>query len=204
MHSSTVTASTRASGSRAGDMVGGPQRADRGIAAHEADQGALDIVEAEPAGDDLVDPGRDEAGAARDDEMGDAVERDLLAQPLDRAQRQLRRLFGIALHPRRGRRHRLVIEAARLVVRAAARRRLKHRPAMVDPGALGHAHEQFAQPRILDLALGPVDEEPVHVMLGNDAGDGVDIGAALGHLRLLPVGGMILCRRKVRARPAAR
>ena len=50
----------------------------------------------------------------------------------------------------------------------------------------------LAQPRILDLALGPVDEELVHVMLGNDAGDGVDKGAALGHLSLLP--GVASCK----------
>jgi hypothetical protein len=56
---------------------------------------------------------------------------------------------------------------------------------MLDSGAVGHAHEQFAQPRILDLALRPIDEEMMHVMLGNDACDGVDEGAAIGHLNLL-------------------
>ena len=68
-------------GPRARDMVSGAQSRDRGIAAHEADQSALDAFEAEAAGDDLVDPRRDEAGAARHDEMGDPVELRLLAEP---------------------------------------------------------------------------------------------------------------------------
>ena len=57
---------------------------------------------------------------------------------------------------------------------------------MLDPRALGHAQEQSRQPRILDLAVRPVDEELVDVMLGDDARDGIDEGAALGHLSLLP------------------
>jgi len=144
------------------------------------------IVGGGPAGDDLVDAGRDEAGAARDDEMSDAVERNLLPQPLDRAERQLGRLVRVTLHPLRGERHAGMIEAAFPIVRLVSRRRLEHRPAMLDPRPLGHAHEQFAQPRILDLALGPVDEEVVDVVRGNDSRHGVDVGAALGHLRLLP------------------
>ena len=43
------------------------------------------FVQPEFARDDLVDPRRDEAGAARDDQMGDAVEVRLLAQFRDRA-----------------------------------------------------------------------------------------------------------------------
>jgi hypothetical protein len=79
-------------------MVGEAERGDRGVAAHEADQGALDAGgKAELAGEDLVDPGRDEAGAARHDQMGDALDRDVLLEPPDRRQRQLRRGLGIDL-----------------------------------------------------------------------------------------------------------
>ena len=83
-----------------------------------------------------------------------------------------------------------MIEAAGPVVRQIAGRRRQHRPAMLDPRSIGHAHEQFAQPRILDLRLGPVDEETVDVMFGGHAGDGVDEGASFVHpgiLRLAPL-----------------
>ena len=56
----------------ADDMMGQPKRRHRRVAAHEADQRPLDVAaEAELGGDDLVDPGRDEAGAAGHDQMGD-------------------------------------------------------------------------------------------------------------------------------------
>ena len=102
-------------------MMGEAERGDGRIAAHEADQGPLDMPgKAEPRGDELVDPGRDEAGAAGDDEMGDAVERDLAREVCDRRQRQLGRGLGIDLHPLAGGRQPRMVEAAR--ARPASRR----------------------------------------------------------------------------------
>src|SRR5205085_634212 len=121
------------------------------------------------------------AGAARHHQMGDSLYLDLLAQLRDRSERQLRRFLGIGLHaPRRGRRLAMV-EAAGLVMRATAGRRRKHGPAMVDPAPLRHADEKPAHTLVLDLALGPVDEQPVHVMFGNSAREGVDVGASFTH-----------------------
>jgi hypothetical protein len=57
---------------------------------------------------------------------------------------------------------------------------------MLDAGTLGHAHEQFAQPRILDPGLGPVDEQLVHVMLGDTTGDGVQVSAPRFHTESFP------------------
>ena len=162
-------------------MESGAQRRHRRIAAHESDQGPFDMVEAQPAGDDLVDARRDEAGAARHHQMGDSIERRLLGEPGDRRQRQLRRLFRIAGHPRRGRRRRAVIEAARLVVRPPARRRRQHRPAMLDARPVRHPHEQLPQARIPDPPLRPVDEQPVDVVGGDRSGDRIDEGASFAH-----------------------
>ena len=165
----------------ADDMKSGAERRDRGVTAHEADQGPLDAVQAELARDDLVDPRRHEAGAAGHDQMGDAVQRGFVAQLRDGAERQLRRILGIDLHAPRGGRRRAMIEGALFIVRTATRRRSKHRPAMLEPAPVRHAQEQLAHALVLDLALGPVDEQAVHVMLRNDAREGVDIGASLTH-----------------------
>jgi len=57
---------------------------------------------------------------------------------------------------------------------------------MLDPAPVGHAEEKLAGALVLDLALRPVDEQVVHVMIGHDARNGVDEGAAFGHLKYVP------------------
>lgn len=146
-------------------MICHAQRRDRRIAAHEADQRALHISEAEPARDNLVDAGRHEAGAARHDQMRDIAERRPFAQIGDRLQRQLRRRLRITGHARRRRRGFATVK----VGMAAARRFRQYRPAMLDARALRHAPEQLRGARFGDLPLGPIDEHPMHVMVGNSA-----------------------------------
>jgi hypothetical protein len=168
----------------ADDVVGEAQRRDGGVAAHEAYQGPLDLArQVELAGKNLVDAGRDEARAARDDEVGDPVHRRLRFEGPYRPQRQAGRGLGIDLHPSRGRRKRAVVEAAGLDRRAAVRRRRQHGPAVADAGAGGHAREQAAQARVGDAALGPGDERLVHVMIRHRGPDGVDVGGGRKRLR---------------------
>ena len=164
-------------------MVGEAERGDRRIAAHEADQGPLDVAgQAQPRGDDLVDAGRDEAGAARDDEMGDALDRNLFLEIGDGGEGELRRRLGINLHARASRRQPGMIEAARRDGRAALRRRRQHRPALLDPGALRHAPEQGSAARVGDPRLGPTDESAVHLVRGHGGPDGVDEGGGQARL----------------------
>ncbi len=173
-----MTTSTRASRLRPDDMIGEAERGDRRIAAHEADQGPLDVAgQAQARGDDLVDAGRDEAGAARDDEMGDAVERRLRREIGDRRQRQLRRRLGIDFHPRAG----------RLAARDGRSR--PARPASRPSGVGGSTDQRRSIPdrsailrnkarlaRIGDARLGPIDECAVHLMRRDGGSDGVDVG----------------------------
>ena len=165
----------------ADDMVSEAERRNRGVAAHESDQGPLDIPrQAELGGDHLVDSRSDEAGATRDDEMGDSGEIGGIAKPRDGVEGQLRRGFAIDPHSRGGGRKPAMIESARLDRRAAGRGRRKHRPAMLDPRAFGHPVEHFASARIPDPALRPVDEGAVHVVAGHLLADGVDVGTKRG------------------------
>ena len=65
------------------DVPRGAQGGHGGITAHEADQHALHLIgQAEVTRDDLVDAGRDEAGAACHDEMRDLAQWPQLADGL--------------------------------------------------------------------------------------------------------------------------
>ena len=92
-------------------------------------------------------PGRDEAGAARDDQMGDSGDRGDRVQPRDRLERELRRGLGIDLHPGAGEREPVMIEAARLDRRAAVlgRRQTDQRCSIPDRSAI--RSEQVARAR---------------------------------------------------------
>jgi len=98
------------------DMPRGPDRRHCGITAHETDQESLDRGrQPDPLRYDLVDPGCDKTCAARDDEMGDAGNRHLRFQILDRRDAEHGRGFGIKSHPLGG--------TGQLGARVKARRR---------------------------------------------------------------------------------
>ncbi|PAV92826.1 hypothetical protein WR25_07700 [Diploscapter pachys] len=156
------------------DMPRGAQRDHCGIAAHESDQQPLRGRQAQPRGDDLVDPRRDEAGAARDDQMGDAVQLHARRQIVDRGEGQRRCSLGIHRHPRRRTGQRVRIEAAR-IDRAVPSAPRQDRPTMRDTGARGHAIEQRGMAR-LDLGLGPADEGIVDIVRGHGRTDGAQAG----------------------------
>src|SRR3546814_18655075 len=72
-------------GFRPDDVARAPQRGDRGVTAHEPDQQPLDAgIEPQPCGDDLVDPGPNDAVAAPHDPVGYAVKRTLRPPHPDR------------------------------------------------------------------------------------------------------------------------
>jgi hypothetical protein len=52
---------------------------------------------------------------------------------------------------------------------------------MLDARAVGHSQEELSKALVVDLLLGPIDEEAMYVMAGNGTGDGVDMGAAATH-----------------------
>ncbi len=123
----------------------------------------------------IVDAGCDETGAARHDEMADAVERHLLGQRGDRGQAQRRRGPGVQLHPGRGSGQRAGIEAAHGDRRSAAGRAIEHRPAMCDSRAPGHPLEQLDRTRILNLVARPIDEGVVDIVIRHGGADGVHV-----------------------------
>ena len=163
---------------RPDDMARGPQRGNPGIAAHESDQDALDRRrQAQLPREDLVDPRRNEARAARDDDMRHARCVERIAQVRDRLHRQRGGVCRVSSHTCGGRRQAGdIVEPARGDGRSALARRGQHRPAVRDSRSRRHAGEQRAD-AIAGQARGrPVDEGLVDVMIRNGGGKGIEPG----------------------------
>src|SRR5687768_2199571 len=69
-----------------------------------------------------------------------------------------------------------MIEAALGDGRAAILGRRQDRPAMLDPGPLGHSAEQASSALVADPCLRPVDEGAMDVVARNGGADGVYVG----------------------------
>ena len=161
-------------------MPRAPDRRNRRVAAHEANQQALDRRrKAQPFGDDMVDPGRDEAGAARNDDVAHLAKR---AQRANRPQRQGGRMLAIKGHPRRGwRQNGVGVKAAGSDRRPAIATLRQHRIAVRNPRTCGHARKQASLARIGNALFRPVDKGLMDVVAGYRRADGIDAGKWSGH-----------------------
>ena len=77
-----------------------------------------------------------------------------------------------------------MVEAAGIDRGGAIGGRRKDRPAVLDPGAGGHAGEQGARPRLAKPSLGPADEGAVDVVRGHCGRHRIEMGLA----RNIPLG----------------
>ncbi len=146
------------------------------VASHESDQQPLDGGgQADPRGNDLVDPGRDKAGAARHHEMSDVLDPDLRPQGVDRRDPEHRRCFAVDPHPRACSGQRVCIESTRGDRRPAVRSLRQHRPAVGDAAAPGHPVEQRAWPVAANLVARPADKSRVDVVRGDCGPDSIDV-----------------------------
>jgi hypothetical protein len=158
------------------------QRGDGGVTTHEADQQPFDPGgRPSSARDDLIDSRRDEAGAARDDQMSDRLGREGVAQRRDSFHRQHGRRFGVQRHARRcGRQWIGCVEAAGLDRRSAAWRTREHRPAMRDARPRGHARKDCADALVGQSRRCPVDKRCMDFVPRHRGGEGVQPGGRRG------------------------
>ena len=160
---------------RSHDVAGASECRDRSITAHEPDEQPFHTGrQAKPGGDDLVDPWRDEAGAARHHQVRDRAERLAAGEIVDRGECQDRRRLGIDPHPLgrsgvglRG------VEAAGINRRSVRVR--QHRPAMLNPRSRAHAIEQPALP-LGQASTRPGDEGAMDVVPRHRRADHVEMG----------------------------
>ena len=165
---------------RAHDVARQLERVDGGIAAHEADHGALDRARQLAALDHLViEAGRREAGATGDQHMADAVALGAELQAFDRGLRQLGRVPLEAAHAR-GDIGEIAAQIEALAVDGLAFRPVARRQtgiAVLDAGFIRHALEQQAVAAVaVEQRLRKAAEGVVHVVRRHGRGDAVDVG----------------------------
>src|SRR5262245_572232 len=156
------------------------QRVDRGIAAHEADDGALDRAgEAAALHEFEIEARRGEAGAAGYEQVREAFASAAEFEPLDGGRGESRSLVIEQPHTRRGRGELapdikgVGVELSRVVLG----RRRQEGIAAFDAGVLGHAPEDGALTTIVrKQRFGKANESRVHIVWRHGGRDAVDIG----------------------------
>jgi hypothetical protein len=153
----------------------GAQGGYRGVAAHEADEHTFDFApQAQTAGDDLVDPRRDEPGATGDD---DVRRRAQLRQAADCLQCE----FGCGLlvnrHPPRGRGRLRAIEPAPFIEPSVFLR--QHRPAVLDSRSRRHPFVELGLAPLAQLRKRPAAIVLFEIEIGNGGRDRGDTGHAV-------------------------
>ena len=160
-------------------MARGFESVDGGVAAHEADHGALDGgIEAEVVDDVEVEAGRVEAGAGGDDDVGDAAA--LVCGEGEIIQGVLCELRSEALekfHAARGRREVSGnVDLLRVAPRTVrSRDRVNKGIAVLDCGEARHAAKEIAEGSLIEQIGGEVDEGAMHIMLRDGCRDAVDV-----------------------------
>jgi hypothetical protein len=166
-------------------VPGDLQRVDRGLAAHEADHGALHAARQVVALHQVaVEAGCDEAGAGGDDQVRDARRFLRQAEPGEGGVGQRRRLGLVAGHAGAG-----GGEGPAGSVEAADRARalrlggFQHGVAAADVAAHRHAFEGGAAALAIRLAGGEGAEGAMHLVPWHGGGDAVDedVGGAEDH-----------------------
>ena len=165
-------------GRRAHDMPRELQGIDRRMAAHEADDGALDGRRKAAAAHDFeVHARRGKAGACRNDEMRDLLRLGTELEPIDRLGAENRRFRLISAHALRRRRklaEPIEAFAVERIIGARPRRR-EAGPAPLDLRARHHPLEQQARIAIAQQIPGEAHECVVHFVVGNGGCDTIKI-----------------------------
>ena len=164
--------------------MGGLQRVDGGVTAHEGDHRAFDRrVQAQPLHDVEVESRRIQARAAGHDYMGDAL-------PLGPAQRELvQRATGQARskllkRPHAAGRRRKVADHVKVFrvapVRVAVPDRFEERVTVLDGRHAYHAPEEVAHRSFGKHAFGECHKGPMDIVSRDCGGDAVNIGCRHG------------------------